>query len=82
MYELILATSISDLNRRLVNQGTCPSSDLKTTFSLYKSILNIFYNNIIIVHEQRMLYTLPRYRRLISASDQPTTLLEYRVKPE
>lgn len=29
----------------------------KQLLSLYKSILNIFYNNIIIVHEQRMLYT-------------------------
>lgn len=34
------------------------SSDLKTTlFSLYKSILNIFYNNIIIVHENNVCST-------------------------
>lgn len=66
MYELILATSISDLNWRLVFKDSGLSSDLKTT-CLCKSILNIFYNNIIIVHEQRTLYTLFLHRKLISA---------------
>lgn len=77
MYELISATSTSDLTRRLIFKDSDLSSDLKTT-CLYKSILNIFYNNIIIVHEQRTFYTSFLHLKLISA--QKVILLFIKVK--